>query len=134
MADLKKKIDLYATVFLELLSDLQVIHPYDSKLKLLSMTVNGMIMYDKKGFVMTVIEYLEPYYDRILIKDQGFFLNDIENEFEGNSFLTTEIKRIKSIWLDPTTSDTTKESIWKYFTNLVTIGNLIKPKDSLNLK
>ena len=131
---LNPKIKLYCQLFIELLNDLTVIKPYDASLRLLIITVNGMIYYDSSSFVYTVIEYIKPYNTQILSKDEKFFIKDLISDFDDdtNSFIKDEIKKIHDIWNDPETSDESKENIWKYFILFVKLGNSIEKSTNKN--
>jgi hypothetical protein len=122
------KIQLYCRYFVELLTDLENIRPSDKSLQLLKTVVNGMILYDSVSFVYQVMDYINPYSKQIMEKNSDFFLKDLVSEFdtEDTSFIADEIKKIHIIWIDPDTTELTKESIWKYFQNFVKIGKLIR--------
>jgi hypothetical protein len=126
------KIDianLYCNIFKELLDDLEKLYPNDSKLSMLKISCNGMILYDPMYIAKTVNNYLFPYYTQILKKDEDFFVNQIEDDFDNDSFISNEIKRIKNIWVQPEIKDTTKETIWRYFKNLVKAGKIFNNFD-----
>jgi hypothetical protein len=125
MSHNKLKVSLFTKQFSKLLNDLIDMYPNDRSLFLLQTTVNGMIYLDPEGFTKKVVSYLEPYNQKILDRDESFFLNEIINEFEDRAFIADEIKKVHNIWIDPETSDNTKESIWKYFIFMVKLGNTI---------
>lgn len=125
MSHNKLKVSLFTKQFSSLLNDLIDMYPNDRSLFLLQTTVNGMIYLDPEGFTKKVVSYLEPYNQKILDRDESFFLNEIINEFEDKAFIADEIKKVHNIWIDPETSDNTKESIWKYFIFMVKLGNTI---------
>lgn len=120
------RINLYSKIFIELLTDLSNLYPNDSSLSLFKLTVSGMVALGAKSFVFQVIEYLEPYSEQILKKDEHFFMGGLEEEFSSDPFISGEIKRIKDIWVNPDTTDNTKACIWKYFQNLVKLGKGIR--------
>lgn len=120
------KIKLFNTQFTELLSQLILLYPTDGSLVLLQNTTSTMMYMNPLSFASTVIEYLEPYNEKILSKDESFFLNEISADFEGNSFVADEIKKVHSIWISPETTHDTKSTIWKYFIFMVKLGKTIK--------
>jgi hypothetical protein len=119
------KISLFNSQFSSLLSELVELYPLDPKLKLLQNAANSMIYMNPLNFSKTVIDYLKPYNKFILEKNEEFFLNEIISDFEDHSFIADEIRKVHSIWIDPSTLDSTKESIWKYFIFMVKIGKSI---------
>lgn len=126
---LEKCVDLFCKIFIELITDLEIMYPKDSSLTLLKLSVNGMILYNKRNFVDLVVEYLTPYNTQILQKNEDFFLNNLKDDLkidDGYTFIEEEIKKICNIWKDPSTSLDTKECIWKYFNDFVKLGKLIK--------
>lgn len=128
MSNNKLKISLFTKQFSGLLSDLIGLYPDDNSLFLLQTTVSGMIYLDPESFTKRVVSYLEPYNEKILNKEESFFLNEIINEFEDKAFIADQIKKVHSIWIDTNTSNNTKESIWKYFIFMVKLGKTINFK------
>jgi|APGre2960657404_1045060.scaffolds.fasta_scaffold00054_23 hypothetical protein len=122
----KLKIDLFTTQFNQLINDLIELYPNDNSLTLLQTVANGMIFMNPNSFVKTTVDYLKPYNEKILIKDESFFLNEIIADFENHTFIADEIKKVHDIWIKPETSDATKQSIWKYFIFMVKLGKTIK--------
>lgn len=120
------KIKLFNLQFTELLGELVRLYPLDNSLRLLQTSSNGMIYMNPKSFAETVIEYLTPYNDKIIAKDESFFLNEIINDFEDTNFIADEIKKVHSIWSSPETTTDTKNTIWKYFIFMVKLGKTIK--------
>jgi len=126
MSEKTKQINVYCKLFTDLLIELGRLYPNDNSLKVLQMTVNGMILISSESFVIQVIDFLEPYSEKILAQDEQFFITELHSDFEDNSFVYDEIKRIHTIWIDPKTTDNTKKCIWKYFKNFIKLGQMIK--------
>ena len=120
------KIKLFNTQFTDLVSQLTRLYPEDSSLRLLQTSAAGMIYMNPESFAITVVEYLAPYNEKILAKDESFFLNEIKDDFEGNSIVADEIKKVHSVWISPETTADTKNTIWKYFIFMVKLGKTIK--------
>lgn len=121
-----KYYEIYYNNFTELLDNLSVIRPYDTSLllfkgyKTIFESSNG-----KKGLVETMDIYIKNYTDKILKKDESFFLTELENDFKDQSFIVNEIKKIREIWLDPTTTEEHKKIIWKHFIIFAKLSKVI---------
>ena len=90
------KIKLFNTQFTDLVSQLTRLYPEDSSLRLLQTSAAGMIYMNPESFAITVVQYLAPYNEKILAKDESFFLNEIKDDFEGNSIVAEEIKKVQT--------------------------------------
>jgi hypothetical protein len=119
------KIKLFNTQFMDLVSQLSQMYPEDSSLRLLQTSASGMIYMNPGSFASTVVHYLTPYNEKILAKDESFFLNEIKDEFEGDNIVSDEIKKVHNIWVSPETTQETKATIWKYFIFMVKLGKTI---------
>jgi hypothetical protein len=119
------KIKLFNTQFMDLVSQLSQMYPEDSSLRLLQTSASGMIYMNPGSFAATVVEYLTPYNEKILARDESFFLNEIKDEFEGDNIVSDEIKKVHNIWVSPETTQETKGTIWKYFIFMVKLGKTI---------
>mgnify|MGYP001131871169 CR=1 FL=1 len=113
------KTELFSKFFMEFLDDLSVIRPNDSSLLWVKTAVSIL---DAKTLTEQFMEYVGPYKKRILAKDETFFIDELHKEIEKESFAGREISKVRTIWLDPSTTDETKTHIWKYFILLVKIG------------
>jgi hypothetical protein len=120
------KIKLFNTQFMDLVSQLSQMYPEDSSLILLQTSASGMIYMNPESFASTIVDYLAPYNEKILARDESFFLNEIKDEFEGDTIVSDEIKKVHSIWISPDTTDETKSTIWKYFIFMVKLGKTMK--------
>ncbi len=118
------KIETFCKTFDDFLEDLQILKPNDISLKLLKKTVKGLYLIKPELVVIQFMNYTSSYSSKILEKDETFFLNDLQDDIvEGYEWVKDEIKKIKEIW--PDASTTTKENIWKYFQIFIKLGNSI---------
>lgn len=120
----EKAIKTFCTVLGDFFEDLYQSYP-DPSLFLLKQTSKAMMATTPKLVVQNFMYCIEPYKDRLLQKDESFFIkgglaNNLKNTEYG--FLIDEINKVSEIWIRPETSDKTKESIWKYFRALITLG------------
>ena len=68
-----------------------------------------------------------PFKERINAKDENFFLTEINYNNYKDSDTTSEefgevITELKKLWYHSSTTDQTKESIWKYLKTLVKLA------------
>ena len=114
----------FCTILKDFLKDMYKSYP-DTSLMMLVKATEAMILTNPSGVVENFVYCIEPYIEKILCRDESFFLeggltNDIK---EGSySFLTDELNKVVKIWNDPNTSTKTKNAIWKYFELLVKLG------------
>lgn len=117
-------INQFCTILKDFLKDMYKSYP-DTSLMLLIKATEAMILTNPSGVVENFVYCIDPYVDKILHRDESFFLeggltSDIK---EGNySFLADELNKVVKIWNDPTTPVKTKNAIWKYFEILVKLG------------
>lgn len=120
--DRQTQLETFHKLFMELLNDISVIKPNDSTLIWVKTAVNLM---STELIVEQFMEYINIYSDKIMHKDESFFLDELHKEVDKNSFAGKEISKVRSIWCDPTTTHNTKECIWKYFILLLKLGKKI---------
>ena len=121
------KINLFCKTLEELMEDLSKLYPYDATLLMcLTMYKSFSSLYDKEEIVKQVTTIIKPYADKILQKEESFFLHEAHEDFKDDAFILNEINKIRKIWIDPSTSNETKECIWKYMISFVKIGKSLK--------
>lgn len=122
-----KTIKTFCTVLDDFLNDLYKSYP-DTSLYLLKESSKAMMLASPRLVVENFMACIAPYKDRLLKKDESFFINGglVDNLSSTEyGFLISEINKISEIWNKPDTSDKTKESIWKYFHILIALGSKI---------
>jgi hypothetical protein len=123
-----KTTDIFCTILVDFLNDINKSYP-DASLYLLIKTTEVMISATPNLVIENFMICMEPYISQIKAKDASFFLNGgISNKLEGTqySFLIDEINKVCAIWSASDTPIKTKESIWKYFDILTTLGLKLK--------
>lgn len=117
------KIKTFHKIFNELLNDISIIKPNDQTLIWVKSAISFL---EPATLIDQFMSYIDAYADKILNKDESFFMNELHKDVEENSFASREINKITDIWKDPSTTDYTKECIWKYFILLLKLGKSIK--------
>jgi hypothetical protein len=127
MADRKQKYyNAYYKNFTELLDNLSVILPNDMSLLTFKGFMNIYIStYGINKLVDTMNMYVKNYRDKIKVKDETFFINELTNDFNDSSFVVNEINKIREIWIDPNTTQKSKDIIWKHFQIFAQLSKLI---------
>lgn len=116
------KLETFYKLFMELLNDLSIIQPHDATLIWVKTAVS---LLDTETLVCQFMEYVKPYSEKILKRDETFFIDELHKEVEQESFAGKEISKVRSIWINPETTDDTKACIWNYFIMLLKLGNSI---------
>lgn len=126
MSRKQKFYDAYYNNFNELLDNLSVIRPNDISL----LTFKGCVSFyvninGKNSLVDTMNLYIKDYTEKIIKKDESFFLQELIKEFRDDSFVVSEISKIREIWMDPSTTIESKETIWKHFIIFARLSKVI---------
>lgn len=122
----EKYYKAYFKNFTELLDNLSIIRPNDMSLLAFKGFMNIYIStYGEKSLVDTMNLYVKNYKDKIMKKDETFFINELTQDFKDDSFIVNEIKKIQEIWIDPNTELKHKQIIWKYFQNFAQLSKVI---------
>ena len=108
--------------FKEFMTDLIRSFPDDPDLKMYKMAITATILMNE-GMVMGVFKekVIDPYSDKILAKDNAFFMENNYNELQGEfSEASAIIQKLKGYWSGMSTED--REIVWRYFIVLVRLG------------
>ena len=73
--------------------------------------------------VQLFIEYVNKYEQKILDKDETFFLKNEYNELEKTENILNSMNKLKNYW--GTLSDQNKEKVWKYFEILLKLSKMV---------
>lgn len=122
----EKYYNAYFKNFTELLDNLSIIRPNDVSLFAFKGFMNIYVnTYGEKSLVDTMNLYVKNYRDKIMKKDETFFITELTQDFKDDSFVVNEIKKIQEIWMDPKTETKHKEIIWKFFQNFAQLSKVI---------
>lgn len=111
------KLDTFQKLFMELLNDVDNILPNDPSILWVKTAVSIM---SPETLVSQFMGYIEEYADKIMAKDETFFIEEIE--IDPDSIASTEMDKLRTIWRDPKTTQQTKDCLWKYLILLIKLG------------
>jgi hypothetical protein len=111
----------FNSTFQDFMQDLLTAFPNDAEFKMYQMAICGALMLNDRCIVNVFKEQvLLPYEDKILAKDEGFFL---QNEYEEHSDSIAIVEKLKGSWSSLSPAD--RETIWKYFHVLLKLAKRI---------
>ena len=118
--------DAYYNNFKELLDNLSRIRINDSSLIVFKSSMYIYVQtYGVKELVNTMNSFVSGYTNKILSKDETFFLEELANDFQDSSFVLNEINKIREIWVDSSTTKAHKDIIWKHFIIFAKLGKAL---------
>lgn len=121
-SDKIKLQNLFCTTFKDFLQDLYNSYP-DADLSLLITFTNGLCLTFPDKLVEEFMNCIIPYKEKILNKDENFFLDGgLKAEVQNNEYIVKQINKVVAIWRNPKTSKNTKDCIWTYLQYLIKIG------------
>lgn len=124
MSKKQEATNIFYTLFVDFLNDLSFLKPNDTTLFLAK---NAISLINKDTLVLNFMDYIKDIQDKILDRDESFFLNDknFHKQYINNdSFVSSEFDRIKDIWFSKETSDESKDMIWNYLISLIRFGKI----------
>lgn len=127
MSDQELRITTFNQLFFEFLDDLTKVFPEDKTLQLCKAGAMGYSMVDPIYILKEFMTAVEPFKDKILRKDEKYFLaTEFLENFGNDHAIMNEINRVINIWKDPNTSKEIKNVIWGYIIKLVKLGKTVK--------
>jgi hypothetical protein len=118
-------LEKFNQTFQEFLADFSKTFPNDTQLSMYQLGLRGVFLADP-NIVQTVFHdsVCVPYADKILAKDEAFFLENSYSEIQANvSNALDVIDKVKSYWSQLDT--TNKDVVWKYLKVLVHLDRKI---------
>ena len=113
-------LNMFNTKLREFVNDLSRVYPDDPDLIKFKTSINMMLLVSDKDIIKMFKEFVhDKYNDRILIKDEDFFMkHDYNDVVDQNVDLTDQlIEKIKSYWTGMSCEN--KGTVWTYFTILI---------------
>lgn len=126
MSDQQLRIDTFNALFFDFLNDLSVLFPNDKTLAFCRSSATAIKMVDPKFIVKEFKTGISPFTERILKKDEEYFMKaEFVENFGNDHYIINEINRVINIWKDPGTSQETKKMIWNYVIKLTKLSKTI---------
>lgn len=110
--------------FEELLKDLIRVFPDDVDFQMYSLGIKAAFMADSKIVYSVFRDHIMQYEDKILGRDESFFLSQDYDEYNDSNEADNIIKKLKGSWA--LLNDDNKEIIWRYFKVMVHLTKKIK--------
>ena len=99
-------------------------YPQEHNFIIFKNTILLMQRVNPRKVLLLFIEYINPYKEKLLSRDESFFLNEnyssILNQTENKDNAWQLIDKLKLYWSE--TSESNKNVIWMYFKQLITLG------------
>jgi hypothetical protein len=89
--------------------------PEDKKLSTFYYTVDLMKKANPREIMNQFKQYVYPFKDQILAKDENFFINNTFTDSIKSQNGISELLRIKQIWNSGDLTSHDKECVWNYF-------------------
>lgn len=115
----------FNSIFVEFVQDIINTFPKDNDLHMCLTAVNTAIMIDENMLNKLFHKHVSGMREFIMKKDEQFFLNKDYKECytDDEEYYSYMITKLKQYWGQ--LQDYNKESVWKYFTVLITLDDKI---------
>jgi hypothetical protein len=117
-------LSLFVNQLSSLGDELADMYPEDVDIKMAKTTIGTMKKMNPRMLYTTFSQFVSPFRDQILARDESFFLNMDYTQIPGveaNNMMT--VMNLKKYW--GTMSDSTKDCMWQYFGELVKLCDKI---------
>lgn len=109
--------------FQEMIKDLIQVYPDDSDFRFYQLAVRGGLMADEYIVNRVFHENIHSFEDKILDRDESFFLEKDYKEFESFQDVTAIVSKLKNCW--KTLTPDNKDVVWKYLKVLILLDKKI---------
>jgi hypothetical protein len=100
---------------LNFLQEMRDLFPEDKKLSTFYHTVEFMKKTNPREIMIQFKNFVYPFREKIISKDESFFINNDFSDSVNNDSSISEMLRIKEIWNSNRLSPNDKECVWNYF-------------------
>lgn len=119
----------FNNVLTDFIDDCILVFPEDTDFKVYKKGVNLLVKVNPKKVLTVFTDYTTIYRDKILVKDEDFFLNtdytDIVSSNSNSKYSESDIfniiNKIKGYWVE--LNDSNKTKIWDYMILLINISD-----------
>lgn len=119
-------LSLFVNQLNSLCCELADMYPEDVDIKMAKTSIDTMKRMNPKMVFTTFYQFVYPFKDQILSRNEDFFLNmDFSNIAGGEANNMMTVMNLKKYW--STMTEQTKECMWQYFGVLVKLCEKINP-------
>ena len=106
------------------ISELIKTYPQEHNFVVFKNTILLMQRVNPRKVLLLFIEYIDPYKEKLLNRDESFFLNEsysnILEQTDNKEYAWKLVDKLKLYWED--TNENNKNVIWDYFKQLITLA------------
>jgi len=116
-------LSAFNKIFLDFLDDCISIFPLDNDFKVYKRGLQMMIKYNPRKILTIFKEYLEIYREKIVSKDEEFFLenNYVEVKKYDQEEIFNVIDKLKNYWKNIDSNN--KDKIWEWLHTLIKVSD-----------
>lgn len=116
-------LKIFITQLLNFIDDLILLYPSDNDFKLFKNGINLLNRTNPRKIVHLFREYVDKYEQRIMSRDETFFLQNDYDEIQKTENILESMNKLKNYWKD--LNDSNKEKVWKYFEVLIKLSKMV---------
>lgn len=117
-------LSLFVNQLSSLGNELSDMYPYDVDIKMAKNTIDMSKSVNPKMLFETFYQFVYPYKDQIMVRDENFFLNMDVSQFTGEGVNLGTVMNLKKYWSGM--SPATKDCMWQYFGVLVKLCEKVR--------
>ena len=119
----KSYLKIFITQLNSFIDDLILLWPNDSEFRVFKNGIGLLNKTNPRKIVQLFKEYVNKYENKILERDETFFLENNYNEIEKTENILNSMDKLKTYWGN--LSDQNKEKVWKYFEILLKLSKMV---------
>ena len=123
MSQNQSYLKIFVTQLQNFIDDLILLYPADNDFKVFKNGVALLNRTNPRKIVNLFKEYVDKYENRIISRDETFFLQNDYNEIEKTENILESMNKLKNYWKD--LNDSNKEKVWKYFEILIKLSKMV---------
>lgn len=123
MSQNQSYLKIFVTQLQNFIDDLILLYPADNDFKVFKNGVALLNRTNPRKIVNLFKEYVDKYENRIISRDESFFLQNDYNEIEKTENILESMNKLKNYWKD--LNDSNKEKVWKYFELLIKLSKMV---------
>mgnify|MGYP003685144723 CR=1 FL=1 len=119
----KSYLKIFITQLNSFIDDLILLWPDDNEFRVFKNGIGLLNKTNPRKIVQLFGEYVNKYENKILQRDETFFLKNDYNEIEKTENILNSMDKLKIYWVN--LSDQNKEKVWKYFEILLRLSKMV---------